>query len=136
MRMRSEFNVNLTSGQPFAAIFASELNRAELLRIFVAIFANIRSLSTFASHSHSQEVWTGLYRRRIWSFLIWTLIGVCKLKLLGTVATSFSDPNFFPQTFANYISMQSFKNYATLLLDKKKHHTVTSKFRVFDASRQ
>ena len=31
--------------------------RAELLRIFVANFVT----STFASHSHSQEVWTGLY---------------------------------------------------------------------------
>ena len=52
LRMRSEFDVNLTSGQPFAAIFAIELNRAELLRIFVAIFVT----SIFASHSHSQEV--------------------------------------------------------------------------------
>ena len=41
---------------PFTAIFASELSGVELLRIFRCKFVT----STYVSHSHSQELWTGL----------------------------------------------------------------------------
>ena len=42
---------------PFTAIFACELSKVELLRIIRCEYVT----STFISHSHSQEVWTGLY---------------------------------------------------------------------------
>ena len=45
---------------PLAAILASESSRVELLRIIRCEFVT----STFASHSHSQEVWTGLHTAR------------------------------------------------------------------------
>ena len=51
MRMRSEFDVTTILSQRYSQVSCPEPNCCEY-----AIFVT----STFASHSHSQEVWTGL----------------------------------------------------------------------------
>ena len=55
MRMWSEFDVMHNS--VFAAMFAGELPTTQPLRIIHCKFVT----STFVPHSHSLEVWTGLY---------------------------------------------------------------------------